>query len=107
MLANNGGRMRPAALLSVCFLSLVATPDGPKCCQLLGDDVAELYRVESITQRRFDHDLLWRALLPLDGVGGVVVTDVGRSIQGRAIRAVTFGTGPVRVLLWSQMHGDE
>jgi hypothetical protein len=28
-------------------------------------------------------------------------------MQGRELRTVTFGTGPVKVLLWSQMHGDE
>lgn len=34
-------------------------------------------------------------------------TEIGRSIQGREIRAVTFGEGPATVILWSQMHGDE
>ena len=28
-------------------------------------------------------------------------------MQGRPIRTVTYGNGPVTVLLWSQMHGDE
>jgi hypothetical protein len=28
-------------------------------------------------------------------------------MQGRELRAVTFGQGPTSVLLWSQMHGDE
>jgi hypothetical protein len=32
---------------------------------------------------------------------------IGASVLGRSIRAVTFGQGPTRVLLWSQMHGDE
>jgi hypothetical protein len=32
---------------------------------------------------------------------------LGASIEGRAIRQITCGTGPVHVLLWSQMHGDE
>ena len=35
------------------------------------------------------------------------VTPVGASTHGRALRAVTFGTGPTTVFLWSQMHGDE
>ena len=35
------------------------------------------------------------------------VTEIGRSVQGRPLRAVTFGSGPLKVLLWSQMHGDE
>ena len=32
---------------------------------------------------------------------------IGTSVEGRSINHVQFGTGPFRVLLWSQMHGDE
>jgi hypothetical protein len=32
---------------------------------------------------------------------------VGKSVEGRAIDMVTIGNGSRRVLLWSQMHGDE
>jgi hypothetical protein len=35
------------------------------------------------------------------------VEKVGESVEGRAIQLVEAGTGPLRVLLWSQMHGDE
>ena len=35
------------------------------------------------------------------------VREVGRSLEGREIWDVTFGTGPFVVLMWSQMHGDE
>jgi hypothetical protein len=38
---------------------------------------------------------------------GLSVREVGRSVQGRPIRLVTLGAGERRVLLWSQMHGDE
>ncbi|MEO8075481.1 MAG: M14 family metallopeptidase, partial [Acidobacteriota bacterium] len=31
----------------------------------------------------------------------------GTSVEGRAINVVRVGTGPISVLLWSQMHGDE
>jgi hypothetical protein len=31
----------------------------------------------------------------------------GKSIEGRPIYQVEYGEGPVKVLLWSQMHGDE
>jgi hypothetical protein len=33
--------------------------------------------------------------------------EIGRSIEGRSINHLWFGRGPFRVLLWSQMHGDE
>jgi hypothetical protein len=39
--------------------------------------------------------------------GRLALEDVGRSVQGRSIHLVTLGTGPRRILLWSQMHGDE
>ena len=32
---------------------------------------------------------------------------IGESIEGRSINHVRVGTGSLRVLLWSQMHGDE
>ena len=33
--------------------------------------------------------------------------EFGRSVEGRALYHVWFGRGPIHVLLWSQMHGDE
>jgi hypothetical protein len=38
---------------------------------------------------------------------GLSVEEVGRSVEGRPIHLLTLGRGPRRVLLWSQMHGDE
>jgi hypothetical protein len=35
------------------------------------------------------------------------IETVGKSVEGRTIDMVTIGHGPRRVLLWSQMHGDE
>ena len=32
---------------------------------------------------------------------------IGESVDGRSINHLWFGDGPLRVLLWSQMHGDE
>ena len=45
----------------------------------------------------------------LDGLkkAGVRVTEVGRSAAGREIYQAEFGRGPLKVFLWSQMHGDE
>ncbi len=33
--------------------------------------------------------------------------EIGRSIEGRSIHLLTAGSGPLNILLWSQMHGDE
>lgn len=33
--------------------------------------------------------------------------EIGRSVEGRSINHLWFGRGPYKILLWSQMHGDE
>jgi hypothetical protein len=38
---------------------------------------------------------------------GVKVEEVGRSFQNREIYQMQFGHGPLKVFMWSQMHGDE
>ena len=32
---------------------------------------------------------------------------IGKSVEGRFIYAVTIGQGDRRILMWSQMHGNE
>jgi len=36
-----------------------------------------------------------------------IVEKIGESIEGRSINYVRAGSGPMGILLWSQMHGDE
>lgn len=79
----------------------------PKCCIEEGHAVAGRHRVDAIRSRRFTHSELWSAMGPSLEAPGVKVSEAGVSMQGRPIRTVTFGNGPVTVLLWSQMHGDE
>ncbi|MBK8465435.1 MAG: peptidase M14 [Chloracidobacterium sp.] len=38
---------------------------------------------------------------------GLAVNEVGRSNANREIYQVEWGTGPLKVFMWSQMHGDE
>jgi zinc carboxypeptidase len=38
---------------------------------------------------------------------GLKVSEVGRSFQNREIYQMEFGKGPLKVFMWSQMHGDE
>lgn len=56
-----------------------------------------------------DHDEVVRRLAALgEAAPDLFTVDVvGHSIEGRSINHVQFGRGPFRVLLWSQMHGDE
>lgn len=69
--------------------------------------IVNRYRVAAITDRRFTHDEYWRAIEPSISNSAFRREEIGRSMNGRAIRAITFGSGPTTVLLWSQMHGDE
>ncbi len=114
---------RPVAALLALSLSLSlpaaaqmpargGTSDSPAgCCTLdvltKGLRVADSYHVAAIATRRFTHDEFWQAVAPFTAGTDLHSAEIGQSLQGRGIRAVTYGTGPVKVLLWSQMHGDE
>jgi hypothetical protein len=109
---------------SSCALALALTPvlatcattatppsgDGaavPTLAVAHGLRIAEQYRVEAITTRRFTHETFWRAVGSSISNAELRTEEIGRSILGREIRSVTFGNGGTTVLLWSQMHGDE
>jgi len=63
-------------------------------------------KAPGLEDRRFGHHAYWAAMAPY--VGGNVRSEIaGRSAEGRPIHHLTFGSGPVTVLLWSQMHGNE
>ncbi len=99
-------------LLAVLTLatSTTAFAQGVCCTKAVatrGLEIAEQYHNPGITERRFTHATLWKALeAPLKSPA-LKTREIGQSNQGRAIRAVTFGHGKTSVLLWSQMHGDE
>ena len=69
--------------------------------------IADQYKVAAITSRRINHTDYWSVLQPSLVSQRLKVEDIGKSMMGRPLRAVTFGNGPTKVLLWSQMHGDE
>ncbi len=68
-------------------------------------DAHETVKEKSLTHRRFKQ----ADLVPLLNALGhpLSVSQIGESLEKRAIYQVRAGTGPVNVLLWSQMHGDE
>jgi hypothetical protein len=90
---------------------LLFTLGAPLTAQTLGwaerSAIAERHQVAAITHRRFTHAEFWAAVAPALASPRLITADVGRSMHGRALRTVTFGSGPVKVFLWSQMHGDE
>ncbi len=83
-----------------------AAPPTPAAASLVTEH--DRYRVGAITAREFTHAEYWRAVGPLVDASPVLEREeVGRSAEGRPIYLVRYGRGPTRVLLWSQMHGDE
>src|SRR5688500_787196 len=68
----------------------------------------EAYCLPTLLTRQFTHAELWAMLDAITNEPPAIARPgLGRSARGRSLRALTFGTGPTRVLLWSQMHGDE
>lgn len=69
-------------------------------------DEWQQHHITSIDPSRVRHADLKRYLdrLRAEGIG---VSEAGRSIGGREIFQVEFGKGPLKVFMWSQMHGDE
>jgi len=65
----------------------------------------ELYRERSVENRRFKHADLTRLVEKLESPLSYEVA--GQSMEGRDIYLIKAGNGPTKVLLWSQMHGDE
>lgn len=66
----------------------------------------EKYRETSITDRRFKHVDIVPLIQRLKN-DSIEVNVVGESVEGREIHLVKMGTGDTKILLWSQMHGDE
>jgi beta-lactamase class A len=68
----------------------------------------ERHRVAGLGTYMLHHAQLWPALDGvLAGARGFTVEEIGESAEARALRLIRYGSGPTRVLLWSQMHGDE
>ncbi|HEX6306760.1 MAG TPA: serine hydrolase [Longimicrobiales bacterium] len=66
------------------------------------------YRVPAFPSPTLRYDELWGTLGPIvDEAASIAREEVGRAASGRSIYLVRTGSGPTRVLFWSQMHGDE
>lgn len=66
-------------------------------------DFHDSFKEKTLSTRRFKH----RDILRLIAKCGFKNDSVGRSFEGRNIRKITAGSGKKKILLWSQMHGDE
>ncbi|MGM1429197.1 M14 family zinc carboxypeptidase [Sphingobacterium lactis] len=65
------------------------------------------FKEPALYHRRFKHkdiDSLVQVHRKSDIFG---VTEIGKSVEGRSIYELEYGEGDKKVMLWSQMHGDE
>lgn len=65
------------------------------------------YQLTGITSRRFSQADMLHWLEPLRSQNLFTSVSLGKSAEGRTISLLKLGTGSVKVLIWSQMHGDE
>ncbi|WP_179347774.1 M14 family zinc carboxypeptidase [Winogradskyella pacifica] len=43
----------------------------------------------------------------LDKLSKPIISTLGYSVENRPVYSLKFGNGPIKILLWSQMHGNE
>jgi hypothetical protein len=65
------------------------------------------YKESAVSHRRFKHEDIVPLLEQLKQHSLFEVQVVGKSVEARDIYLVKAGTGKTKVMLWSQMHGDE
>jgi len=96
--------MKPLLLLSLVLITLQMNTNAQTSKEL-----AELWEREHVTNifpSNVRHHDLKKYLERLKKLG-LKVDEVGRSYANREIFQIEFGNGPLKVFLWSQMHGDE
>ena len=65
------------------------------------------YKEGTFKVKRFKHKDIVPLLEKMKTNKVFEVTEAGKSFEKRSIYQVKFGTGPKKILLWSQMHGNE
>jgi len=98
-------------LILVCPLSLAAARSDT-AAPLSPQDLAAIWDAEHVSPALpplLDHDEVERRLKGIADVDPAhyIFERVGESVERRSIDMISTGTGPFRVMLWSQMHGDE
>ncbi|WP_276362632.1 M14 family zinc carboxypeptidase [Daejeonella sp. H1SJ63] len=66
-----------------------------------------LYQDNRLNDRFFKHSDLIQVLDSVRELPGFHLREAGFSAEKRSINLISWGTGPCKIFLWSQMHGDE
>lgn len=79
----------------------------PKPDTVMLDKAYQLYKEPTIQHRRFKHADIEKLIHMHRDSGVLKVEELGRSVLDKPIYELVFGEGPKKVMLWSQMHGNE
>ena len=95
-------------LLFLVFISGCKTATDDELPHLEVSQLEQAYEENkevAITHRRFKH----AELQPLieKHANSFKVEELGKSVEGKSISSLDWGNGPTKVMLWSQMHGNE
>ena len=97
--------MKSAVLITLVSLFLMTTIVSAQSPKEFAD-VWDKQHISSILPSNVRHKDLKNYLSELKKLG-LKVDEVGRSYADREIYQVEWGTGKLKVFMWSQMHGDE
>lgn len=65
------------------------------------------FKESTLSHRRFKHQDIEPLILKLKSNNSFKVSTLGKSVQQRSIYQIDYGNGKKKIMLWSQMHGDE
>lgn len=66
-----------------------------------------LFFEQDFRHRWLRPEFLYNKLRKYEGHKSIEQTEVGASIEGRSIYSLKYGKGRIKVVLWTQMHGNE
>ena len=100
-------------LISILFMACQNNTNPGKDTDYTPMDTATLsriysqYREPTLDKRRITHEQISSLIENLGQTPLFTVKTLGQSVEQRNIYQLNYGSGPVKVMLWSQMHGDE
>lgn len=63
------------------------------------------FKENQLHNRFFKHEEILQLLSKLPPQ--FKIKELGKSVKGKSVNLVTWGKGSIKIMLWSQMHGDE
>lgn len=96
--------MRPSVLTLFLFFILIMNANAQTAAELA--EIWDKEHVSNIFPSNVRHKDLKKYLDSLKKLG-LKADEVGRSYANREIYQLEFGKGPLKIFMWSQMHGDE